>query len=210
MTARLADGTPPDAEVTVAGTAVDAKALAQGMELDPGPAKLVVSASGRQPRTYDLELKEGEKRELSLEAGPAIVVETPEVAPPPVDSRASLRKLEHTLGYVGVGVGAAGIALGSIFGILTFNEASVVKSNCNASLACNATGVSAASSGSTDGVVSTTMFVAGAAFAAAGVYLWISTAHADPAGLKPLGSGSFVLSPVALRAGGGAAGTWAF
>jgi len=212
----VAPTAPPDTQVTLEGAPLDPKILEQGIELDPGKTSLVVNAKGHEPRTYDVDLAEAEKRELTVDPGAT----TPDAAAAaPVNGvkgmtsdadRAATRDLEHTLGFVGVGVGGAGIVVGSIFGILAFNEASTLKANCTANYACRPAGVSAASSGNTDGIVSTTAFIAGATFAAAGVYLVIATSGDDRASAPHTSRRSLTLSPLAIRAGGGAAGTWTF
>jgi hypothetical protein len=211
LTVHIANGAPPDTTVTIAGAAVDAKALEQGVELDPGKTRLVVNADKRQSRPYDLELADSEKRALTVEAGDPVPDTTGASTPPPSassDDAKRARALQRTLGFVGAGAGAAGVVLGSIFGGLAFSEASTVKANCNASLACKPAGVSAASSGETDGAVSTTAFVVGAVLGAAGVYLIIRTWH-DPNDGEPKTS-SITLAPLATRSGGGMIATWAF
>jgi hypothetical protein len=107
-----------------------------------------------------------------------------------------------------MGAGAAGLIAGGVFGALALHEASVVKANCNTTTwACNQTGVSAASSGSTDGVVSTVGFIAGAAFGAAGVYLFVSTSGKAP---HAQATGITVTPMTSPRGGEGVMGTWVF
>jgi hypothetical protein len=218
VTVRVAPTAPADTKVTLDGAALDPKVLDHGVELDPGKTRLVVAAEGREPRTYEVDVAEGEKRELSVDAGGPIAapaVAAPAIAPAPAgmtaeDVRASNRKFERTLGFVGAGAGVAGIAVGSVFGAMALHQASVVKASCDASYACTPAGVSAASSGSTDGIVSTTAFIAGAALAAAGAYLLVTTWGPDrPAHAAPIGD-SLVIAPVAVRSGGGAAARWTF
>jgi len=210
LTLRVAPGAPADATVTLNGVALDAKTLAQPIEVDPGKTTVVVNAASRQPRSVDVQLAEGEKKELAVDAGDAVAPETP--AAPPVDTSPkpdATRGLERTLGFVGVGAGVAGIAVGSIFGALALHEASVVKANCNlTTYACQSPGVSAASTGSTDGIVSTVGFIAGGVLAAAGVYLVVRTWGPSPSShAKPI---ALTLTPLTLRSGGGAVGTWTF
>ena len=218
LTVRLAPGLPADTKLTVDGAQLDEKTLAQGIEVDPGKTTVVVAATGRPPRSYDLELGVAQSRDLIAEAGePA----TPSAAlPPPVSQppRASSdtagsgsREMLHTLGFVGAGVGAAGLVTGSIFGILALHEASVVKANCDSSFACKPAGVSAGSSGRTDTVVSTTAFIAGGVLAAAGVYLLVTTwGHpSTPVGPTPLG-GSILIAPGFDRSAASVTVLWRF
>jgi len=220
LTVHLATTAPPQTQVTLEGAPLDLKVLEHGIELDPGVTKLVVTSPGRQPHPYEVELKEAEKRDLTVDIGDAVVAAGAEVpavtgTAEPVsatssdDARASRRKLERTLGYVGVGTGVVGIVVGSVFGSLAFSEASTVKANCTASYACRPAGVAAASSGSTDGTVSTAAFIVGGVFAAAGAYLVITTWGADPAE-KHDAPQSVVVAPQAFLSGGGATATWTF
>ena len=211
LTVHIPPGAPPGTTVTIDAAQIDPSSLEHGVEMDPGKTTLVVSATGRQPHTIDVVLAEAEKREVTAEPGdPAAPVEPAAASIVQDDTRARDRALQRTLGFVGVGVGGAGLIVGAVFGGLALHEASVVKTNCNTTTwACTSPGVSAASSGQTDGVVSTIGFVAGAAFAAAGVYLVIRTsgdAHEHP--VKPIG---IVLTPlVSPRGGEGLSGTWSF
>jgi hypothetical protein len=209
LTVHIPTTSPAGTKVAVAGAVLDPGILEHGIEVDPGKTTLLITAEGRQPRTLDLTLAEGEKHEVSAEAGEA-VAPAPE-APAPVvhnDSADATRSLERTLGFAGMGAGVAGIAVGSIFGALALHEASVVKANCNTTTwACQAPGVSAASSGKTDGVVSTVGFIAGGVFAAAGVYLFVRTSGGDARGKT---TGLFLAPDVSPRGAEGVTGTWVF
>jgi len=211
LTVHIPPAAPSGTSVTINDAPVDSASLAHGIEVDPGKIKLVVSAAGRQPHTIELVVAEAEKHEVTAEPGEPVVAEPPTPAPvPPDDGKADARSLQRTLGFVGVGVGGAGLIVGGVFGGLALHEASVVKANCNTTTwACKAPGVSAASSGQTDGVVSTIGFVAGAAFAAAGIYLVIRTwgpSH-DGRPVQPLG---LVLAPVVSPQEQGLTGIWSF
>jgi len=216
LTVHTAEGVPPGVQVTLDGAPLDLKVLEHGIELDPGTTKLVVSADGRKPREYEVVLKEAEKRDLAVDVGEPLVAvaadapATPASLPPAIEDGSERRKLEHTLGFVGVGVGGAGILVGSIFGILAFHEAGTVRANCTATYACRPAGVSAASSGKTDGIVSTTMFVLGGIFGAAGAYLTVRTwKTADTQGTQAPAA-ALRVSPLAFPQGGGALATWSY
>jgi len=209
LTVHVPAAAPEGLHVSLDGAALDPAAAEHGLELDPGKKQLVVEATGRQPRTVAVDLAEGEKREVTADAGDALAPEEP---PAPLvahdDGKERTRALEHTLGFVGMGVGAAGVVVGGVFGGLALHQASVEKTNCNTKTwACNATGVSAASSGSTDAVVSTVGFIAGAAFAAAGVYLFVSTSGSAP---HATATGLTITPMTSTRDGQGVMGTWVF
>jgi hypothetical protein len=82
-----------------------------------------------------------------------------------------------TLALVSGGLGVVGLGVGSVFGILSFSEASTAKSDCTTAACTPAGHVSAESehsTASTAGTVSTAAFVIGGAGLVAGVLLWFT------------------------------------
>ena len=78
------------------------------------------------------------------------------------------------------GVGVAGLAVGSVAGILTLGHKSTVNDNCNADTKqCNAAGYDAAQSGKTLGLVTTTGLVVGAVGVGIGAYLLLSNGKGE-------------------------------
>lgn len=214
LTVHLAPGVPADASLVIDGAPLDAKTLEQGIEVDPGKTVVVLKANGHAPRSYDVTLGVGETHDVVADfadaAAPPVSV-APATPPPtvvPEPPKSSSRGLQHTLGFVGVGVGGAGIVVGSIFGALALHEASVVKSQCP-TLSCPQSGVNAASSGKTDTVVSTVGFIAGGVFAAAGIY-FLATTWGPAKSDAPHAAGSLVLTPSLAPDGGGVSAALTF
>ncbi|HEY6460381.1 MAG TPA: hypothetical protein VIY73_09525 [Polyangiaceae bacterium] len=133
---------------------------------------------------------EAESREVAPPAGPAVApaeAPAPVVVSPAPFATASTAPLAHDVpiadarpsgsashgvlvaGWVGVGLGAAGLVLGSAGGLVTLGDKSTADSHCPAG--CDATGLRAESNGKTWSSVSTASFIAGGAFAAAGISL---------------------------------------
>ena len=81
---------------------------------------------------------------------------------------------DYTLAYVGVGVGIAGIATGTVTGILALDTFSTAKGECDVSTkVCGPAGQSDLQSSKTYGALSTAAFVVGAAGVGLGAYGWI-------------------------------------
>jgi hypothetical protein len=191
--------------VAVDGRAVTDKLDGSALAVDPGEHAFTFEVAGEPTVTRRLVLHEGEKgrREhivlLSARLSPTPAAATPAPSSPstariiaspqppqtPVDSGSSGRK---TLGLVLGGVGVAGIAVGSIFGVLTIVSSNNSKSECNSPATPTncphyADAVSDHSSALTDGTISTIGFIAGGGLLAGGLALWLtapSGAEASP------------------------------
>jgi hypothetical protein len=152
---------------------VDLGAASAGLELpvEVGKHALAVVAPGHESWAVQIDLGEGEKREVRLLVGPL----TPVVAPgpaaatspevPPSDVRGPLR----VVSYVALGLGVVGIGFGSYFGVEAIQGKNVP--GCSGD-SCNGTGTQLRNSALGDGNVSTGLFVAGGALLAAGGVMW--------------------------------------
>jgi tetratricopeptide (TPR) repeat protein len=125
------DGAPQNVlHVTVDGTAVPSAALGLPYPLDPGPHQVQVGADGREPVARDFALRDSEHGQVHLVLGPPRVlpegpVPSPAMttnapsAPPshPADtgSQESHSNVKRIGAYVGFGVGAIGVTLGTVF-----------------------------------------------------------------------------------------------
>src|SRR5262249_35707847 len=118
--------------VTVDGTALPSAALGLPYPLDPGPHQVQVGADGREPVARDFALRESEHGQVHLVLGPPRVLPegqgptpSPAMAPKaqsaspshPADSgsRESNSNVKRIGAYVGFGVGAIGVTLGTVF-----------------------------------------------------------------------------------------------
>ena len=134
-------------------------------------------------------LSERRTVELTLTTGPATEarVPTPNTpAPRHTDSPSSAPW--RTIGFIGVGVGVAGLVLGATTGLMASARNETVLSRCEPR-GCDALGVNAAAEGRTFATVSTVSFVAGAALLVGGVVLVLVAPRARPvANLGPWAS----------------------
>jgi hypothetical protein len=198
LTVRLAPEAPPDTSVSRDGTVLGRVSLGAALPANPGKHHVVASAPGRADRGFDVVLAEGAAQVLEVGPGELVPVAlgervAPEAGPAASTSSWSGRK---TLAVTLAGVGVAGIAVGSIFGIeaISQNNASNAGGHCTGG--CDATGTSLRNQAISDATVSTIAFGAGLAAVAAGVVVWLtapSTARSSSTGLTivpALGAGS--------------------
>ncbi|HEY1536742.1 MAG TPA: hypothetical protein VGF76_22125, partial [Polyangiaceae bacterium] len=94
---------------------------------------------------------------------------------PPAESQ----RKSNTPAYVIGGIGVAGIAVGSVTGILVFGKKSTVKDDCVGST-CSSAGVSAANSGKTLAIVSDIGFGVGIVGLATSAVLLLTRPKAEP------------------------------
>ena len=143
--------------------------------LDPGMHHLTVKAAGYSERDLDVALEAGETAEISIAPGAALPIEAqPAKAPPEADGR-------RTLGYVLAGVGATGLVVGVVSGVLVLHQKSVYDENCDVrQKVCNQAGKDAEAAGRALSVVSVVGFATGIAASAAGTY-FILTNHSGRA-----------------------------
>jgi len=107
--------------------------------------------------------------------------------------------------FVSFGVGAVGIAVGSVFGLMTLNEKSDADKQCDAQTkVCNAQGKSKIDTATTYGWVSTAGFGVGIVGAALGTYFLLTTPSASASGAAHV-TARLPIMPTINRDGAGAA-----
>jgi hypothetical protein len=189
---RLAPDAPKDASVARGADVMSPAAYGVPLAVDPGSITFRVTAPGRAVHDETIVVKEGETREVVLAAGlpdvapvaAATPVLRPVAAPAPLapPSGGQDRRLWS---YIAGGVGVAGLGVGAVTGILAMGAASTFKSHCPGG-ACDASGLSAASSGPTYATVSTVGFVVGGLGLATGVVLFVTSGPRHPDGAVAL------------------------
>jgi hypothetical protein len=195
--------------VTVDGMPVADRLDGAPLPVDVGEHVFAFETADRSPVTRTLVIIEGQKdrRVLIALAGtvrpsrslvfaPAIVGHEspagaqeagPVVVPPASVARSSDRvtpgRRMGTQKILGVATGTAGVvgvALGSVFGLMTISEKSRQSTDCASARSCTESGYTRAlhdrSNGMTDGAISTAGFIAGGALIIAGAALFFSAA----------------------------------
>jgi len=167
--------TPPES-IAIDGVVRTPADLATGVWLDPGEHKLEAKSTGKLPFKTTFTLA---KSELSSVNVPELAND-PSLAPPPAPPPPRVEdknegSTQRTLAYAAFGVGAAGIVVGSVFGILSLGKNRDASKECPEPARCD-------DSPSYDdwvaarelGNVSTVAFIVGGAFAVTGAALWFT------------------------------------
>jgi hypothetical protein len=181
-----------DVTITVDGKPFAGKLLGEAVPVDPGVHVFHFETASGAKGDQQLLVREGVKNQaitvtVAAAPGPAPTptpTPTPGVpaSPPPAAPAAPDHETPatgaapwRTIGFVAGGVGAAGLALGAVFGVLAMNHKN--DAQCDATNACKPGPLSDARSAAT---VSTIGFVAGGVLAAGGValVLWAPGARA--------------------------------
>jgi hypothetical protein len=184
LSVKLAPDAPADAAVKRDDVDLGPGSLGVALPVDPGAHIIVVTADGYDGKTTTVSLTDGEVSEILVGPGakhPPPPPPPPPAAPGPPPSSWSTQK---TLAIVSTGLAAAGVAVGTTFGFMakSANSASLANGACDANNGCLPAGLSNRDDAVRDGNVSTIAFVAGGAFLATGVVLWIiapSRSHAE-------------------------------
>lgn len=197
LTLSLPPGAPAGTVVKRDGSVVAGAALGIGLPVDPGEHVVSTQAPGGALWEQRITIAKGEKKPLVLEvkaaptvdsraaATPPVVAVAPEPAPlPPAEPGTSGRRVAvYTIG----GVGVAGLVLGGVMGGLALGKKSIIKDHCGGAIGapseldCDATGLAAADSVKTLGLVSTIGFAAGLAGVGTAVVLLLT----EPKAAKP-------------------------
>jgi hypothetical protein len=171
--------------------------------LDPGEHTFTFEAAGQPPVDKRLVLREGEtdRRETVLIGPPAPLPGFTE-GPSPSTRSVSTWTSRKTLAVVSVGVGLAGVALGSVWGAFAISSQSRESSDCSKKACPNpAQAQEDYSKATQNATASTVLFVVGGALVATGAVLWLTAPR--PTDASPTGSGSLRLAPtIGTNAGG--------
>jgi hypothetical protein len=173
-------------ELRLDGKPLSSAALGTALPLDPGHHKLEAVAPGKKPWQTEIESRAGAESRVEI---PALADESSSGAPPPAPLRVEARPEAptseqsfplRTAGFVVGGVGIAGLAVGTIFGVLAFSKESQAHDVCPDAGCATPEGVNLHDSARTFATVSTIGFAAGALLTAGGLFL-VLTAPKDPA-----------------------------
>jgi hypothetical protein len=172
-------------EVKLDGNVLEPTVVGTPVPIDPGKHTVDASAKGKKPFTTTIDATERTRAliiEISvLEADPDAKGGTTDPVrgdPHPPDENKSDGSTQRIIGIVGMGLGGAGVILGSVFGLRTSSKWSETKQHCTG-LDCDRTGVELAAQAKNAGTVSTISFIAGGVFLAGGAVLFF-TAPSGP------------------------------
>lgn len=205
-------------KVTIDGQPFADRLEGKSLKVDPGPHVFSFAAEGQPPLTQTFVIKEGEKerRERIVFGSPPTSTAVPAPVPAPggapipgtalpstppdssVGGGVSSRKI---VGLSIAGAGVAGIAVGSVFGLLTASAANQQKTDCASPTSCAHVGQATTdhSTAQTDGAISTIAFIAGGALLVGGAVLFFTGSRSSE---SPATSG-LVVAPGVGPGGGG-------
>jgi hypothetical protein len=158
------------------------------IEIDPGEHTFLFESPGRRPLTRTFVLREGEKNRLEHivltplpapepPAAPQSPAPTAEAAPEPAPQEAPAGLSERKIwALVAGGLGVASVATGAVLGLDAASDYSAQKRDCGSATSCpnHAQALNDHASMQTSGTWSTVAFAAGAAFLAAGAWLFFT------------------------------------
>lgn len=175
------------ADVGGVTVAMDGRVLVErlagiALRVDPGEHEFTFTAAGKPAVSRKLVVKEGEKdrRERVVLGAPPPAPAAPDEAPHGLGTR-------RIAGIALAGAGVAAVAVGSVFGALTFGAVSDQSSDCAGAgsfCAHRAQALSDHGDATTDAAVSTVAFIAGGVFLAGGAYLFFTAPK--EAGKRPV------------------------
>lgn len=174
-------------KVTVDGQVIADHLDGSALSVDPGAHEFTFESAGMPPLTETIILHEGEKdRRETVLLGGGTGAPSPSAAPtqgdesePASTSHASSGSTQRTIGLVTGGVGVAGLAVGTVFGILASSSWSSAKKDCPGFAGCTSQATDERSTAITDATVSTVGFIAGGVLAATGVVLYLTAPKSE-------------------------------
>jgi hypothetical protein len=187
LTLSLPANAPPGTTVTRNGVDLQGAALGIALPVDPGEYVIVTRVPGGEDHSITVKIALGEAKRVQLEvrlkpAAPAAGA-TPEKGAESTEAGTSSSEshgASRTPAYVAGGIGIAGIALGSITGVLVLGKASTVKSHCTGTNCPAQSDVDTANSGKSLALISDIGFAVGAAGLVTSVILLATRAKSEP------------------------------
>jgi hypothetical protein len=178
-------------EVKRDGVAVGHAEIGIALPVDPGQHTVEASAPGKQPWSGTVAVAAKQKDasvtvtliDAAAPPPPPLPVATPAPGPnppppppPPPQTETSSWSTQKTFAVIAGGVGVAGIAVGSVFGVVAMskNNEALQSQNCRTASLCTQNGLSLTSDAKNAANLSTVGFIVGGVALAAGVVLWIT------------------------------------
>ena len=124
---------PKEPRVTVDGREVPVASLGARRATDPGKRKVRVTADGFISGGRIVMLKEGEQQAITITLDRPESVELPETAAPPEAPSGQPAPSSSPLPWIAFGVGGAGLAVGSVTGIMALSVHSDLSKSCPSS-----------------------------------------------------------------------------
>lgn len=186
LTIRVDDSAVAGLVVKRDGAPLVASELGVGIPVDPGEHQIDAEAPGHVPFHARLSVVPGASALVTVPALERVgAPPTPAVAPPETPSAGTAPPSgQRTLGFVTAGVGAVGLATGSVLGLMALSQHRAALGDCPSQGGCSSReGVSANERALDFATGSTVAFVVGGVCAAAGAALYF-TAPSSSSGVR--------------------------
>jgi hypothetical protein len=201
------DSDVPGLQVRRDGVPVGHSDLGAALPVDPGTHVVEASAPKKKAWSGKVEVaaKQTDARltvslidEVEAAPPPAASAQMSAAVPAPLTPPAetSAGSTQKTVGIVIGGVGVAGLAIGTVFGLQakSKNDEALQSQNCRTSKLCSPTGLSLTDDAKGTATASTIAFAVGGVAVAAGAVLWLTAPHTSRAtGIRatPVIAGSY-------------------
>jgi hypothetical protein len=207
--APAADRTP-GLEVRRDGTVVGQAEWGSPIPTDPGPHTIAASAPGKQPWSTSIDV--GAQAVTATVVVPELEAVPPEPSaaepapsgpqalpstPPPAEGSHGLGT-QKVLALVSAGIGAAGVGVGTYFGLVSIQKHKIVSKDCTATTCDSPPGEQASTDARNAGNISTVAFIVGGAGLAGALALWFTAPSAEGSSV------AFGVGPGAIQV----KGTW--
>jgi hypothetical protein len=159
---------PEDPHLTVDGVEIPAEAASAPIRLDPGHHVITAGAKGTARAEVDLAERDTKTVSLALPAEPAESKAAPAAN---ADSESATHESSHTAGTIALasfGVGAVGLAVGAVTGIMSIQKTNQLKSAC-AGNTCPSSSAGDLDAAHSTATISTAAFIVAGAGVAVGV-----------------------------------------
>lgn len=188
-----ADVTNP--KVLLDGSPVSTASLGVRRSIDPGSHVLQVSGDGFKPAEQHFDVPAGETidQPITLEVdrsavpppGAQATLPVPTTTPAPEQASSSGGGARGALPWVAFGIGAVGLGVGGVAGLLAMGQHSHIAGICQTTTSCPPTEENDIDSYHTMGAISTIGFIAGGVGVATGAILLLAQPRAESASLAP-------------------------
>jgi hypothetical protein len=176
----LAEGDAAGVRASVDGEALPEKATLLERRVDPGKHAIEIRAPGRAPIVKETDVKEGAHAVVTFFLGAE--PDAPSNAPPKESSTKTVAATEthSTLVIAGLAVAGAGVAIGSITGLVSLSKASDARRLCGGNNNdCDPSATDTISTSRTLGWVSTAAFAVALAGAGVATYALVTPKKKD-------------------------------
>ncbi|HVY29902.1 MAG TPA: hypothetical protein VHB79_25255 [Polyangiaceae bacterium] len=187
LTLAVTSSTPAGTRARVDDLELSGASLGSAIPLDPGPHQVVIRSPGQAPRSSSIKLEAGETVTIPLD--PAQPSASPREATAHEHPSFLGMSRQQAL-WVAGGLGAAGLVIGTVAGVVGLNAQAVGNENCSdVTKTCSQSGYDANQRAKSMATVSTIGFVVGVVGIGAATYVFLAVPSSDSPRTAAVGLG---------------------